>query len=560
VIKNTLEFDTEILKRYVNFMNNPDERTAVDQFGKGDKYFGVCVLMSTMPGLPMFGHGQVEGFTEKYGMEYRRAYWEETPDSFLVERHEREIFPLLRQRRFFTDVTNFLLYDFYTQEGSVNEDVYAYSNRTQDNEASLVLYHNRFASTKGWIRTSAAFSVKTGQGDKMLVQKSLAEGLGLEHREGMFCIFRDQISGLEYIRSNPEIFDKGLYFELDAYKFHVYTGFRQIQDNEWRQYAHLADYLAGSGVPSIEEALKEIFLQPVHHPFREIVNAGFFQWIVDNRVEAEGDVKSKKMTLVLDEAEQKTRYLLREIKRLSQGSGDENALARNVREKLEVIIKFPVLEHYLDSKDAGKKETIQYLNQKLSGSSLFWNPLLGWLFTHRLGLVVTEIGQEEVSRSWVDEWLLGKILANTFAANGFDENEAWRHVGLVKILIGHQNWHKTTHQKKDRSFLILQSWLRDREIQNYIGINRHQGVLWFNKESFEDLLWWMFAAAAVDIASEPLVEDSPKENEDEPEADSEKAKQAGSELAACFEIIKKLQEAEDKSDYQIDKLLESAKD
>src|SRR6185437_9547782 len=30
VIKNTLEFDPDVLKRYVNFMNNPDERTAVD--------------------------------------------------------------------------------------------------------------------------------------------------------------------------------------------------------------------------------------------------------------------------------------------------------------------------------------------------------------------------------------------------------------------------------------------------------------------------------------------------------------------------------------------------
>ena len=36
VMKNTLEFDPEVLKRFVNFMNNPDERTAVDQFGKSD--------------------------------------------------------------------------------------------------------------------------------------------------------------------------------------------------------------------------------------------------------------------------------------------------------------------------------------------------------------------------------------------------------------------------------------------------------------------------------------------------------------------------------------------
>jgi glycosidase len=91
LIKNTLEFDPQILKRYVNFMNNPDERTAIDQFGDGDKYFGICTMMATMPGLPMFGHGQVEGFTEKYGMEYQRAYWDETPSHYLVERHQRQV-------------------------------------------------------------------------------------------------------------------------------------------------------------------------------------------------------------------------------------------------------------------------------------------------------------------------------------------------------------------------------------------------------------------------------------------------------------------------------------
>ncbi len=69
-----------MLKRFVNFMSNPDEQTAIEQFGDGDKYFGVCTLMATLPGLPMFAHGQVEGLREKYGMEFRRAYWNETPE------------------------------------------------------------------------------------------------------------------------------------------------------------------------------------------------------------------------------------------------------------------------------------------------------------------------------------------------------------------------------------------------------------------------------------------------------------------------------------------------
>ena len=75
-------------------MSNPDEETALEQFGTGDKYFGVATVMATLPGLPMLGHGQVEGYAEKYGMEFRRARLDEQPDLSLVERHQREIFPL----------------------------------------------------------------------------------------------------------------------------------------------------------------------------------------------------------------------------------------------------------------------------------------------------------------------------------------------------------------------------------------------------------------------------------------------------------------------------------
>ena len=128
VIKETLEFDPEILKRYVNFMSNPDEKTALEQFGKGDKYFGVATVLATLPGLPMLGHGQVQGFGEKYGMEFRRATLDEQPDPWLVDRHEREIFPLLHRRAWFAEAHDFLLYDLVTADGSVDEAVLAYSN------------------------------------------------------------------------------------------------------------------------------------------------------------------------------------------------------------------------------------------------------------------------------------------------------------------------------------------------------------------------------------------------------------------------------------------------
>ncbi len=253
VIKNTVEFDPEILKRYVNFINNPDEKTAVDQFGKGDKYFGVATLMATLPGLPMFGHGQVEGFSERYGMEFRRAMWDEQIDGHLVGRHEREIFPLLHRRHIFAGVENFLLYDFFTPDGAVNEDVFAFSNRAGD-ERGLVIYHNKYANTAGWIRTSAASLDKASS---RLVQRNLGEGLWLRNSREHFTIMRDNVTGLEYLRNSGELWEKGLYVELSAYHRHVFIDFREVQDDARHQYARLDESLKGRGVPSIDEALRE---------------------------------------------------------------------------------------------------------------------------------------------------------------------------------------------------------------------------------------------------------------------------------------------------------------
>lgn len=249
-IKNTLEFDPQILKRYVNFMNNPDEKTAVDQFGNGDKYFGVATVLSTLPGLPMFGHGQIEGFREKYGMEFRKPKWDETPDEGLIRGHEWKIFPLLHRRYLFADVEQFFLYDLYRSDGGVDENVFAYSNVHKD-ERGLVIYHNRYADTAGWIKISSAFLHKN-TGD--LRQKTLAEALGLPF-EG-YVIVKDYVTHLEYIRSCEELWQKGVYLELQAYQHHVFLDWRFVDDPRWHQ---ISVELDGAGVESMQAKWEEIF-------------------------------------------------------------------------------------------------------------------------------------------------------------------------------------------------------------------------------------------------------------------------------------------------------------
>jgi hypothetical protein len=132
----------------------------------------------------------------------------------------------------------------------VDENVFAYSNVHND-ERGLVLYHNRFADTKGWIKTSAAYLDK-GTGD--LRQKSLAEALGLPF-EG-YVIFKDYVTHLEYIRSCEELWQKGMYFELHAYQHHVFMDWRFVEDGNW---VDIHNALNGTGVESMQAKWDEMF-------------------------------------------------------------------------------------------------------------------------------------------------------------------------------------------------------------------------------------------------------------------------------------------------------------
>ena len=537
VMKNTLEFNPEVLKRFVNFMSNPDEETAVFQFGKGDKYFGVCTLMVTMPGLPMFAHGQIEGFSEKYGMEYRYAKWDEQPDWDLIQRHERETFPLMKRRHLFAGVENFLLYDFFSPEGYVNENVFAYSNRFGD-ERTLVIYHNKYESAAGWVRSSAAYSVKSGEGDeRALMQKDLGEGLGLTADPVYFSIFRDSVTGLEYIRNSKELWDKGLYVELGAYKCHVFIDFREIRDNEWHQYANLTAYLNGRGVPNLEEALKEMFLQPVQYAFKALVNGDMFHRLMDARLkEPEGQLDQELMS----EIEQKTINLLHEAKRLSGGMEDERVVARETRHELEAILYLPIVtSRYPRFQPTGVKAAAEYLNKQLTDSIYIWTTLFGWLFVHALGKTGSSRGFAGPGRIWIDEWGLGNTIFSVLGDLGLDETSAWRSLNVMKWLTGHQRWFDVKPSDQKQVQAVLESLLEDSEVQQFLAVNEYNKIWWFNKESFEEMLWWLMLIAAVEISSDPL----------------RPVNAVVEELKGCYSIIQTWLQAEEQSEYQIEKLL-----
>ena len=526
-MKNTLEFDPEILRRFVNFMNNPDERTAVDQFGKEGKYFGVCALMATMPGLPMFGHGQIEGFSEKYGMEYRKAYWDETQDQYLLERHEREIFPLLRMRHLFAGVENFLLYDFFTPEGHVNEDVFAYSNQYGD-QRSVVAYHNKFADTAGWIRTSVAYSRKTGQGDgRSIVQKSLGEGLELRGDYGAFTIFRDHTSGLHFIRENHEVHEKGIYMELGAYDYHVFLDFREVMDNEWSHYSRLASRLNGSGVPDIGKAMAEMLLEPVIHSFREMVNAPVFRKLWEVHLQAQAAEEEPLPSSLLEEMEGKSLRFLKEIGNHCGSAGDAAEAAGTMRIMLESLLVLPSQPTETGAPDE-EPEAGGTCNSCLTPENpAGFYTLLAWVFTRLSGSMIREAGCSTESRILIDEWLLGPVITGVFEELGMEGRSAYAATLLVKLLNGYEGIleaGKTTALRENFSRLF-----DDPEAAEFLQVNEYEQVLWFSRDSFQELLYSLLCAEAIKLTSKGY------ENRDQAADDLEKYSSLEQVLVAASE-------------------------
>ena len=527
-IKNTIEFDKEILKRFVNFMNNPDEETAIAQFGSGDKYFGVCTLMVTMPGLPMIGHGQIEGFTEKYGMEYRRAYLDEPVNRELIARHEAEIFPLMRRRHLFSGVDNFLLYDLYGDGGSVNENVFAYSNAS-GHERGVVIYNNVYDRTWGWIRESAGYVERVGTG-KEHRRMQFADALGLSNDPDRYCVFRSHRSGLWFIRPSAQIHEQGLYVELNGYECQVYLDFHEVADNEFRHYAQLVDDLAGSGVYDIEAAVRDVALKPLHDLFGVVVNSGTMKVVRDGlagTTEIEDEFFTRLASDYQTFLEVGVQYARPTEESVTPAS---DALVQGLR----AAERIPFADLGGGKKSASHEIVRLYVSGLAKRSDRL--DLLALLIT------LMPLQWRYASAAGIcEEWALLERGARAFAASSHDPG--W--VALLKGLLGFSDWwQRDVINARASARELVADLLSNGDITMYVGLNEYEGVVWFNRERFEELAWWLTAVALIRIeASAPEGTDPDREEQ----------------IALLGRVIEELETAVQASEYRVDLLTKALK-
>ena len=440
LIKNVMEFDPEILKRFVNFMNNPDEETAAGQFGTGDKYFGVATVLATLPGLPMFGHGQVEGLTEKYGMEYRRPRTDEQPNQGVIDRHRRETFPLLHRREQFAHVDHFLLFDLVDSEGVVSEDVLAYSN-LRDGKGSLLVYHNTFGDFAGTLHTASPAMRRLTDG-RELVTETLADGLGLRRGTDDVVTFRDHMTDLEYVSRSADLHREGLFVHLGAYQCQLFVDFNEIEEAP-EPYRLLATRLAGKGVPSLADAIEIIHLGPLH-------------------------------AALLAVAEERSREAASDLLAAVYARGFQAAAAA------------ADLSAAAAARDRGADALLMRTRRRFSDALEERDALTTVLATAR---VVTALRAPEAEMA---SWKVVAALRNHLPGGGSDAI-----ADLFPVAVRVAEWFVTfdIREPSRGAAALIDDLTTSASIRSYLGVHRFDDADWFNREAFERLIGLLLVAA-----------------------------------------------------------------
>jgi hypothetical protein len=546
-IKNTMEFDPEILKRFVNFMNNPDEETAEAQFGKGDKYFGICTLLVTMPGLPMFGHGQIEGFTEKYGMEYRRAYRDEQPDGFLVDRHEREIFPLMKRRYLFSGSASFRIYDLFCEGGSVNENVFAYTNRVWTGggfERALIFYNNSYYETAGWIKVSDP-AVPCEGGVK---RDSLSEGLAVHGEDKYFTLLREQKSNLWFIRSSKALCENGFFVRLKGYETQVFLDIYEVEDDHKGRWARLNNDLQGRGVTDPLAEIKDIFLGELYYQFSLFFKTEYITNLCD--------IADNKETLA-EFKELAHDFVMTANLFLCGGNGaydewmafdeeGERIVFAPITDSLIVGEFLSFLQRMAKLKTAFKKADTPFLKdikECIARGTLFNAVCLSYALISLLRSVIGEQAKgSHAANLAFTHWDLGRKMREFFYKNGASEGEAWRIIDIARVVLsrtkGEHFWEGKTDSFNAEEFaaLIIEENYTDNDFRRILGINIFDDVAWFNKEGFEDALFYSSLFFMLDDTVDIPVEERLTR------------------IASIYEVLTK---AEKKSGYRLDTLIDS---
>jgi hypothetical protein len=187
-----------------------------------------------------------------------------------------------------------------------------------------------------------------------------------------------------------------------------------------------------------------------------------------------------------------------------------------------------------DAEKRSVKKAVDYWNKGYSDDR--WLALVTWVFLGDLAGDGKKMPRSEVL---FDQWRFASVVNECLLQMGRSEWNAAHLVTTVKMLTAIQDWN---YKKEPGSLPVcIEAWVADPLVSEFLNINEHENILYFNQEGIQEFLWWLMSMAVLDELRKKrkLVRISAKR------------------LLAIYEIIEKMLNAEKISEFQIQKLMEN---
>ena len=149
---------------------------------------------------------------------------------------------------------NFLLYDFFTPDGWVNEDVFAYSNGLGERARAGGLPQPVWRHPRLDPHVGRLFGQRSRTASARSSSAPWAKGWACTAARGAYLHLPrpGHRAGVHPLQPGDRP-SRACSSSLHAYEYHVFLDFREVATMTWGSYRRVNEYLAGRGVPSVQK-------------------------------------------------------------------------------------------------------------------------------------------------------------------------------------------------------------------------------------------------------------------------------------------------------------------
>jgi hypothetical protein len=339
------------------------------------------------------------------------------------------------------------------------------------------------------------------------------------------------------------LIENGLHLELGAYKHCVFLDWRDLREDTAHPWAELCGMLGGHGVASLDDALRDLRLKPVHDALRALLTPAAAERLAAIAARTSGGHGAKVATPA---QRQHLQALLEHVQGLL--AVEEYAKLRRVplpdwrqhldsvlesfERELEAAIHIPELERqFAAGWPVAAKEVLPTLGTPIKKASAIWGTVLAWCVMHAIGGFLRPADPNRGAAKAFEALRLREPMAEAFRELGWHEEKRWQAAARLRASFAHAYADDGPRSTPTRANTARAgdpgrpavasagavpaarkptlpatggpiSWLHDPDVAWLIGVHRYQDAQYFVKEPFERFLWWMTLPALVRIAED----------------------------------------------------------